>query len=78
MAALFPTPAGAHPTFLLGSGSARLSSVVRPALLDGGSRVEIARSAKAVLAALAGPAVPGLLLLDANLPGMPINQLLAA
>jgi two-component system, cell cycle response regulator len=65
------------PTFLLGSGSARLASSLRPALLDAGARLEIARSAQAVLEALTGPSVPCLLLLDADVPGMPLEQLLA-
>ena len=78
VAALFPMPAQTTPAFLLGSGSARLASAIRPALLGTGACVEIARTAQAVLEGLAGPTLPGLLLLDADLPGMPINQLLAA
>ncbi len=78
MTALFPISAETSPTILLASGSARLASSIRPALLDADARFDIARSGQAVLEALAGPSFPGLLLLDADLPGMPIDQLLAA
>lgn len=77
MTALFPISAESSPTVLLASGSARLASGIRPALLDTGARVEIARSAQALLEMLAGPSVPRLLLLDGDLPGMPLDQLLA-
>jgi len=65
------------PSFLLGSASARLASSLRPVLLDFGARVEIAPSAQSLQEAVAGTSVPCLLLLDADLPGMPLAQLLA-
>jgi diguanylate cyclase (GGDEF)-like protein len=46
-------------------------------LLAAGSRVEVVLSAQAALASMTGSAPPGLALLDANLPGMEMGQLLA-
>ncbi len=77
MTALFPISAETSPTILLASGSARLASNIRPALVETGACVEIVRSAQALLESLAGGSVPRLLLLDGDLPGMPLDQLLA-
>jgi diguanylate cyclase (GGDEF)-like protein len=71
-------PADPNTRLLLASASARLISVIRPALLDSGASVEVASSARAILDALRDPAIPSLVLLDADLPGMNIHQLLAA
>jgi diguanylate cyclase (GGDEF)-like protein len=50
---------------------------MEPLLLAAGARVAIVLSAEAALASLAGPNPPGLLLIDASLPGMPMGRLLA-
>jgi diguanylate cyclase (GGDEF)-like protein len=50
---------------------------MEPLLLAAGARAAIVLSAEAALASLAGPNPPGLLLIDASLPGMPMGRLLA-
>lgn len=67
-----------QPTFLLASPDAGLLRALEPALAAGGARVVVALSAEATLAALAGPNPPGMALLDATLPGMETERLLAA
>ena len=71
-----------HTTFLLASPQPALLKAMEPVLLRAASRVEIVLSAQAALAAMTGPIPPGLVLLDAllhaDLPGMPIDDLLAA
>lgn len=71
-------PSHTAPAFLLASGDPKLLATLEPMLLAAGARVEIALSAEAALASLAGLDPPGLALIDAGLPGMPIGQLLAA
>ena len=66
------------PTFLLASPEPALLTAIEPVLLATGARVEIVLSAEAALAAMTAPDPPTLALLDANLTGMEMNQLLAA
>lgn len=70
----------ANPTsiFLLASAEPSLLTAFEPILGADGARVEIFLSAEAALPALTAPHAPTLALLDANLPGMEMNQLLAA
>jgi diguanylate cyclase (GGDEF)-like protein len=70
--------ANTPPTFLLASPEPALLAAIEPVLLDAGVRVEIVLSAQAALAAMTAPHPPGLALLDACLPGMKMEQLLAA
>jgi two-component system cell cycle response regulator len=64
--------------FLLACNSAALISALRPALLDVAARVDVVSSAPEVLESLRGFAIHHLVLIDAHLPGMNIEQLLAA
>jgi two-component system cell cycle response regulator len=66
------------PTFLLASPEPALLAEIEPVLLASGACVEIVLSAEAALAAMIAPDPPGLALLDVNLPGIPMDQLLAA
>jgi len=66
------------PTYLLASAEPALLANVEPVLLRAGAQVSIVLTADAALAALTGPNPPDLALLDALLPGMPLDQLLAA
>ncbi len=65
-------------TFLLASPQPALLAAIEPVLLRTASRVEVVLSAHAALAALTSPAPPALALLDTTLPGMHIDDLLAA
>jgi diguanylate cyclase (GGDEF)-like protein len=65
-------------TILLASPEPALLASVEPMLLATGARVEAVLTAQAALAAMTGARAPGLALLDAALPDMPIGQLLAA
>jgi two-component system, cell cycle response regulator len=71
-------PSDTPPTFLFASHDSALLSAVEPMLSATGARVEVVLSAEAARAAITGGNPPSLLLLDANLPGMPTGQLLAA
>ena len=66
------------PTFLLASPEPALLTAIEPVLLANGARVEIVLTAEAALAAMTAAEPPSLALLDANLTGMEVNQLLAA
>jgi diguanylate cyclase (GGDEF)-like protein len=66
------------PTFLLASPEPTLLAAIEPVLLASGARVEIVLSTEAALAAMTAPNPPNLALLDANLPGTEMDQLLAA
>ncbi len=68
----------AQPIFLLASPDAALLTAIEPTLLAAGARVDIVLTAQAALASIAGSRPPNLILLDTQLPGMPIGQLLAA
>lgn len=65
------------PLFLLASPEPALLAAMEPLLLAFGARVDIALTAQAALASITAPHPPALALLDVNLPGMNINQLLA-
>jgi diguanylate cyclase (GGDEF)-like protein len=71
-------PAYDQSPFLLASQDTDLLIAIEPTLLAAGARVEIVLSAHAALASISGPRPPSLVLLDAQLPGMPMGQLLAA
>jgi two-component system, cell cycle response regulator len=68
----------ATPLFLLASADPALLALVEPFLHVGGSRVKVALSAEAALAAMKELRTPDLILIDAALPGAPIARLLAA
>jgi len=70
--------ARAQPTFLLASPDPVLLAAIEPLLLAGGARAEIVLSAQAAMTAIAGAHPPDLALVDIDLPGMPVSQLLAA
>jgi diguanylate cyclase (GGDEF)-like protein len=64
--------------FLLASAEPALLAAIEPVLAADGARVEVFLSAEAALPALTSPDAPTLALIDANLPGMEMGQLLAA
>jgi diguanylate cyclase (GGDEF)-like protein len=66
-----------RPMFILASNEPALLARIEPALAAK-ARVKVVLSADAALAAMSGEEPPALALLDANLPGMPLGQLLAA
>jgi two-component system cell cycle response regulator len=68
----------AQPTFLFASQDTHLLVAIEPALLAAGAHVDIVLSGQAALASISGPRPLSLVLLDVQLPGMPIGQLLAA
>jgi diguanylate cyclase (GGDEF)-like protein len=70
--------ANSIPKFLLASPDPAILTALEPPLAASGSRVQVALSADAALAALAAPQPPALALLDVNLPGMEMGRLLAA
>jgi diguanylate cyclase (GGDEF)-like protein len=63
---------------LLASPDPALLGSLEPVLSTQCARVEVVLSAQAALAAITGEHAPGLLLLDIDLPGMPVVQLVAA
>ncbi len=70
-------PGHAQPAFLLASSDTDLLHSVEPALLASGARVDVVLTSEAALAAVSGPRRPSLILLDVELPGMAMGQLLA-
>ena len=66
------------PTFLLASADPVLLAAIEPVLAAGGARVEVHLSAAPTLAALTASHPPALAILDADLPGMEMEQLLSA
>jgi diguanylate cyclase (GGDEF)-like protein len=66
------------PVFLLASPEPEFLNKIEPVLLSMGAEVQVVMTAPAALAAMAAPQTPDLALLDVDLPGMPIEQLLAA
>jgi len=69
---------GASPsTVLLASHEPALLRAMEPVLEQAGAKVEVVLSAQAALARLMAPNPPDLALLDENLPGMPVSELLA-
>jgi two-component system, cell cycle response regulator len=71
-------PPHAADSFLVASSDPAVLAAIEPSLLAGGAHLEIALTAEAVVGVITGPHPPGLMFLDENLPGMPIEQLLAA
>jgi two-component system cell cycle response regulator len=67
----------ANPTILLASGSENLVSTITTALPDSGVRISIASSAQGALDAMCGPAAFSAVLVDAETPGLAVEQLLA-
>jgi diguanylate cyclase (GGDEF)-like protein len=67
-----------HRTILLASPQPALLTAIEPVLLRTASRVDVVLSAPAALAAFTASEPPALALLDATLPGMHIDHLLAA
>jgi diguanylate cyclase (GGDEF)-like protein len=65
------------PIFLLASPEPTLLAEIESVFVVPGARVQIVLSAEAALAALTAHDPPSLALLDANLPGIPMDQLLA-
>ena len=69
---------GASPsTVLLASHEPSLLRAMKPVLEQAGARVEVVLSAQAALAAMRAPDPPEVALVDADLPGMPMRELLA-
>jgi two-component system cell cycle response regulator len=71
-------PGPSIPTYLLASAEPALLASIEPLLADGGARVEVHLSAEPTLAALTAAHPPELAVLDAQLPGMEMEGLLAA
>jgi two-component system cell cycle response regulator len=71
-------PAQTNPNFLLASSEPALLSALEPLLAACGAHVDIALSAESALTLLRKPGPHSLALLDVDLPGMEIGQLLAA
>jgi diguanylate cyclase (GGDEF)-like protein len=70
--------ANATSVYLLASPDPALLAAVEPVLAAGGAHVEIFLTAEAALPALTAAQAPTLALIDVNLPGMEMGQLLAA
>jgi two-component system cell cycle response regulator len=64
-------------TFLLGSNSPALAADLEPVLLACGAQLSVETTSERALLAMNGREPPSLVLLDLNLPGMGISQLLA-
>jgi len=71
-------PDDAHPLYLVASPSPGLLKAVECGLAGSEARVRAVSCVEATLDAITGPLVPCLLLLDPELPGMPLEQFLAA
>lgn len=67
-----------QPTFLLASHDPALLGAIETILVGAGARVDIVLSAEAALTAMISPQLPGVVLLDAQLPDTELGQLLAA
>jgi diguanylate cyclase (GGDEF)-like protein len=65
------------PVFLLASPEPEFLNNTEPVLLSMGAQVQVVLTAPAALTAMMVPKPPDLVLLDVDLPGMPIEQLLA-
>jgi diguanylate cyclase (GGDEF)-like protein len=65
-------------TYLLASPEPALLAAMEPVLAALGARAEIVLSAEAALASMTAAKPPSLAILDENLPGMKVGQLLAA
>ncbi len=64
-------------TFLLGSNSPVLIAELEPVLLAYGAKLNVEMTSERALLVMNGPEPPSLVLLDLDLPGMGIGQLLA-
>jgi diguanylate cyclase (GGDEF)-like protein len=64
------------PLFLLASPEPEVLNALEPALLASGARVDIVLSADAAFTAMIAPRAPTVALLDVNLPGIPMAELL--
>jgi len=71
-------PGPHQPAILMASNEPALLAKLEPILLATGNRVEIVLSAEAALAAMTTALPPSLALLDVHVPGMKMDQLLAA
>jgi diguanylate cyclase (GGDEF)-like protein len=67
-----------HPLLLLASASVGLIAALRSSLLDAGIQLRTAASADAALEAILDFQVPTIVMLDADLPGRPLGQILAS
>ena len=65
------------PVFLLASPEPEMLNKTEPVLLNMGAQVQVVMTATAALAVMTAPKPPNLALLDVDLPGMPIERLLA-
>jgi DNA-binding response OmpR family regulator len=65
-------------TLLLASHDPALLTALEPVLAASGAEVKVVLSGEEALAALHAPRLPDLALLDMELPGIPLGQLLAA
>jgi diguanylate cyclase (GGDEF)-like protein len=68
----------APPTFLLGSSDPTLLAAIEPVLAAAGGHVQIVLSAESALSAMNNRQAPAFAVLDDELPGMPIGQLLVS
>src|SRR5579863_2509112 len=66
------------PIFLLASPEPEMLNKYEPLMLGMGAQVQVVMTAPAALAAMLVAKPPDLVLLDVDLPGMPIERLLAA
>ncbi len=69
--------ANSNPVYLLASPNPKLLAELEPVLAAGGARVEVHLIAETALPALTAAHAPTLALIDVNLPGMNMGQLLA-
>ena len=69
--------ANSTPVYLLASSDPALLTALEPVLAADGARVEIHLSVETALFALTAAHAPNLALIDVNLPGMSMGQLLA-
>lgn len=65
------------PSFLLASPDPQVLREIEPVLLASGARVQVVLTGEAAAQAMTAPNPPNLALLDVNLPGMEMGQLLA-
>jgi two-component system, cell cycle response regulator len=63
--------------FLLASPDPKFLNATEPILMGMGAHVQVVMTAPAALAAMQAPVAPDLVLLDVDLPGLPIEELLA-
>jgi two-component system, cell cycle response regulator len=74
---LLQMPAAFRSTFLLGSNSPALAADLEPILLACGARLSVETTSERALLVMNGREPPSLVLLDLDLPGMGISELLA-